>query len=68
MKKFFRELLSDNGNISSMRFMALLCVLAAITMALSGKPDYEPLLYAAFGGKFLQSTVERKESSKDKEV
>lgn len=69
--RFLAALLSDNGSVSCMRTMSLLCCLAAICIAVMGlnkpQPDYSGLalicttfLGAAFGGKVVQKSIEAK--------
>jgi hypothetical protein len=57
---WFKDLLSENSQVSSMRVMAFLALFTAIWMALTGKPGFEPFLYVAFGGKALQKITEVK--------
>lgn len=65
----FRELITENGKLSMMRVMSLLCCLTAIGIAVIGlnKPvvDYSGLsllcstfLTAAMGGKIMQKRLE----------
>lgn len=67
--KWVKHLFSENGTVSAMRVMAMLCCVAAIVIAIMGlsKPvvDYSGLsllcssfLSAAMGGKLLQKRVE----------
>lgn len=76
MKKFFRGLLSDQGDLSMTRFLSLICVIAAILISAiclynGHTPDtlvgiVSVFLGAAFGGKVVQSFAERDtESNKD---
>lgn len=71
MKKLFLDLLSSSSGVSMMRFMSLICCLAAIAIAIIGlrRPtvDYSGLsllcgafLGAAFTGKILQKNIESK--------
>lgn len=71
MKQFGLNLLKSGSGVSMMRFMSLICCLAAIGIAFMGmrKPtiDYSGLtmlcsafLSAAFAGKILQKKVEVK--------
>lgn len=62
MKSFFREMLSDTGNVSLMRVMSLIVCLAACYLALSKGPEelgvVSVLLASAFGGKAAQKIIE----------
>lgn len=60
---FIKELLSEKGDISSMRFMCILALLIAGYLAISGK-DTSVLTFvgAAFSGKFAQKITETKGS------
>jgi hypothetical protein len=69
--RFLKDLLSESSRASMMRFMSLVCCLAAISIAILGinKPtiDYSGLsllcgafLSAAFGGKIMQKSIEAK--------
>jgi hypothetical protein len=69
MKDFLRQLFSDSGDVSMMRIMALLCLLAGIILAFVGinktPIDYSGIailvgvfLGAAFTGKVTQKSVE----------
>lgn len=69
MRDFFSKLFSENGGVSAMRVMAMLCCIAAIVIAIIGLShspvDYSGLsllcgafLSAAMGGKLLQKKVE----------
>lgn len=72
---FIRDLLSESGSISAMRVMALICVLAAVGVAMFGlkeKSDVGQIsilcgifLGAAFGGKVGQKFAETGGSSAD---
>lgn len=69
MKQFISNLLSDKGLVSAMRFMSIVSLLTACTLAFMGVnkpiPDYSGIsilcstfLGAAFGGKWAQKRVE----------
>lgn len=75
MKKFFRALLSDQGDLSMTRFMSLTCVAAALVISIvclyRGQPAdsvvglVSVFLGAAFGGKVAQRFAESKEKDKE---
>lgn len=77
--KFFKSLLNEHGDISTMRLMSLLCCLTAIIIAIVGlnkaAPDYSGLsmlcgtfLGMAFLGKAIQKPSEAApKASDDKE-
>jgi hypothetical protein len=69
VKKFILALFSENGGVSMMRVMSLICCLAAIVITYVGlckaEVDYTGLsilsgtfLSAAFGGKLVQKHLE----------
>lgn len=70
MKQFLIDLVSENSKISTMRVMALLCVLAAIGLAAYGIHEDKSMdglsmlvgvfLGAAFSGKVMQKSRESK--------
>lgn len=66
---FLKQLFSDNGSVSMMRVMSLLCCITAVIIAVLGiykqTIDYSGLtllvgafLSAAFGGKIMQKKIE----------
>jgi hypothetical protein len=59
MKHFIFELFSEEGNISSMRVMAMIALFAAIGLAFTGH-DSSALVFvtSAFSGKVVQRAVE----------
>lgn len=71
MKRFLLDLLKPGSAVSTMRFMSLICCIAAIAIAIIGlyrnNPDYGGLsllvsvfLGAAFTGKVVQKSIESK--------
>ena len=53
---------SENSDVSCMRVMSFLALLAAIFLALTGhESSVVPFLTAAFGGKLSQKFVEQKD-------
>lgn len=70
MKNFLKQILSENGTISSVRFMAITCVFSAAACAFYGIYTNKDLvsvsvlcgvfLSAAFGGKVGQKFAENK--------
>lgn len=75
MKSFFRQLLSDKGDLSMTRFLSLVCMAAAILICMYVVYKEQPLdsavgivstfLAAGFGGKVVQSFAENKTSSEE---
>ncbi len=65
MRKFFRDLLSEDSKLSSMRFMALICVLAALLIAAYGiYKDRDLMGIATLVGAFLGPAFAAKVFSK----
>ena len=73
--EWIKSVFSENGSVSMMRLMSLMCCIAAIVIAFVGLskalPDYSGLsllcsafLTAAFGGKIAQKSIETKPSVK----
>lgn len=64
MNRWLRELFSEKGSVSSMRVMAMLCVLTAIALAFLGK-DTNVLIFltAGMAGKVSQKWTESKDSN-----
>ena len=69
MTKWLNGLFSENGTVSMMRLMSIICCIAAVVIAIMGieKPivDYSGIslvvsvfLSAAFGGKVMQKRIE----------
>ena len=60
MIQWLRDLFSDSSNVSMMRLLSLISLLAAIALAYLGKDGYEVFVISAFGGKVLQKISEMK--------
>ncbi len=71
MKQFILDLFNEKSTVSSIRVMSIMCVIAAIVIAVMGlekaSPDYSGLsllvstfLGAAFVGKVSQKSIEAK--------
>lgn len=57
---FLKNLFSENGDVSMMRFLSLISLLIGAYLALSGHDtSVSVFVYAAFGGKLLQKAVEK---------
>jgi len=67
--KWFRELLSDSGSVSLMRFMSLMvCIVSCHLAETKGTEDYNlviGMLVIAFGGKVGQKIVEVKNARQE---
>lgn len=55
-----KDLFSESSEVSMMRLLSLISVIAAIGLAYAGKPGFEYFLFCAFGGKVAQKFAEVK--------
>jgi len=59
MKNFFVSLLSEEGDISMVRFLALFCVVTGAVLAFLGKNEEVALFVGAgMAGKIIQKRIE----------
>lgn len=63
--KFLKALFSEESDISIMRIMSVISLLAAIYLAIKGSNESVPtFVYAAFGGKAVQRFIEEQQQNK----
>jgi len=55
-----RKLFSESSEVSMIRVMSLISLMAAISLAYLGKAGFEVFVLAAFGGKIAQKISEVK--------
>lgn len=61
MRQFIRDMFSEKGDISAMRVMSMIALLAGIGLAYQGKDSCVMIfITAAFTGKLAQKAVETK--------
>ena len=64
MMKWFKNLFSENSDVSMMRVMSFVCCVCACKLALTKGPEevsvIVTLLSSAFGGKVIQKGIELK--------
>lgn len=57
---FIQKLFSENSEVSMMRMLAFISLIASIILAYQQKPGFEAFIYSAFVGKAMQKFSEVK--------